>query len=63
MGENTQERHDAIIAKLLSYGVNFIDTAEGYGLGKAETLLGQSLINLKVRREDVVISTKLYFSG
>ena len=35
-GDDAQEKHDAIIAKLLDYGVNFFDTAEAYGFGKAE---------------------------
>jgi aryl-alcohol dehydrogenase-like predicted oxidoreductase len=62
-GENTQERHDAIVAKLLSLGVNFLDTAEVYGFGECEKLLGQSLVNLNVKRESVVISTKLFMGG
>lgn len=52
-----------MVSKLLGLGVNFFDTAEVYGFGKCEELLGQTLINLKVRREDVVISTKLFIGG
>ena len=45
----------------LEYGINFFDTAELYGFGKAEELLGNSLKQLNVKREEVVISTKLFF--
>jgi len=51
------------LRKLLEYGVNFIDTAEIYDSGKAEIALGNSLKELKVRREEVVISTKVYWES
>ncbi len=45
-------------ARALEHGFNFIDTAYVYSAGATDTLVGQSLKNLGVRREDVVISTK-----
>ena len=39
-------------------GINFIDTANVYSLGKSETLLGQSLKALGVARRDIIIATK-----
>ena len=39
-------------------GVNFIDTANAYAFGQAETTLGQSLKNLSIARKDLVIATK-----
>jgi aryl-alcohol dehydrogenase-like predicted oxidoreductase len=39
-------------------GINFIDTANVYSLGKSETLLGQSLKSLKLPREQLIIATK-----
>ena len=51
----------AAVKRCLEYGINFFDTAELYGFGEAEVLLGQALINLKVKREEVVISTKLFW--
>ena len=39
----------------LEAGINFIDTAPGYGFGKSEEIIGQSI---KGRRDKVVISTK-----
>jgi voltage-dependent potassium channel beta subunit len=44
-------------------GINFFDTAEIYGFGDGETELGVALKSLNARREDLVISTKVYRSG
>ncbi len=43
--------------KALQVGVNFIDTAEVYGRGKSEELVGEAI---KGHREDVVIATKVW---
>jgi len=43
----------------LEAGINFIDTANVYGGGTSECIVGQSLKNLDVRREDVVLATKV----
>lgn len=45
----------------MDYGINFFDTAEGYSGGKAEVLLGQAFKDLKTKREDLVVTTKLFF--
>lgn len=42
-------------------GINFFDTAEGYGHGEAEILLGKTL--KEFRREELVISTKIFWGG
>jgi aryl-alcohol dehydrogenase-like predicted oxidoreductase len=39
-------------------GINFIDTANVYSLGKSETLLGQALKTLGAPREQLIIATK-----
>ena len=44
-------------------GVNFFDTAEIYAHGEAESLLGKAIKELKIKREEVVISTKLFWGG
>ena len=49
-----------MIKKLLEYGVNFFDTAENYWSGQSETNLGTVLKELNVKRESVVVTTKLY---
>lgn len=58
MGNVQQEEAQGLIARALDHGINFIDTADIYSGGVSEEILGQSLKNLGVRREDVVIATK-----
>ena len=53
------EEDKAILAHAFKNGVNYIDTAEIYVDGRAETQLGKILKDLKVDREDIVISTKI----
>jgi aryl-alcohol dehydrogenase-like predicted oxidoreductase len=48
----------AVVAAALDAGVNFFDTADIYGLGASEELLGQALADLRVPRDQVVIATK-----
>lgn len=43
------------------HGVNFFDNAEGYAHGEAEALMGKVL--KEFRREDLVISTKIFWGG
>jgi aryl-alcohol dehydrogenase-like predicted oxidoreductase len=47
----------AAIHRAHDLGINLFDTAQGYGFGAAERLLGQALWQ-RARREDVVIATK-----
>src|SRR5208282_6039882 len=49
----------ACIHKALDLGINFIDTANIYGRGAAETLLGAALGD--VPRDRYILATKLYF--
>jgi len=42
-------------------GINFIDTAEVYGNGEGEKALGMALKKLDYRRQDLVITTKLFW--
>lgn len=58
MGNVRQDDAQALIARALEHGINFIDTADIYSGGASEEILGQSLKNLGVRREDIVIATK-----
>ena len=45
----------AVVDAAFEHGATFFDTADTYGLGASEELLGQAL---RVRRDDVVIATK-----
>lgn len=44
-------------------GVNFYDTAEIYGDGHAETLMGKAFKELALKREELVVSTKIFKIG
>jgi aryl-alcohol dehydrogenase-like predicted oxidoreductase len=55
------DERDAIAAirHALELGVNFFDTAQAYGFGASERLLGRALApELRSRRDEVVIATK-----
>jgi aryl-alcohol dehydrogenase-like predicted oxidoreductase len=49
--------------RCIDAGMNFFDTAEGYGNGTAEVMMGEAIRAIGVKREDVIISTKIYFLG
>jgi len=55
-GRTTDEESLAAIRRARELGVTFFDTADSYGFGRSESLLG---IVLSRRREDVVIATKV----
>ena len=47
------------VHRALDIGINFLDTANVYGQGAAETVLGEALTGVK--RESYVLATKLFF--
>jgi len=51
------------IKKCYDYGMNFFDTAEAYGMGNAELLMGKAFKELGLPREQLVVSTKMYVVG
>jgi aryl-alcohol dehydrogenase-like predicted oxidoreductase len=51
------------IKKSIESGVNFIDTAEIYGMGTAETIVGNALKKGEWEREELVVSTKFFKCG
>ena len=53
------ERAEACVAKAVELGINFIDTANDYALGAAETFLGDALKDRP--RDSYVLATKVYF--
>lgn len=55
-GEQDEQESIATIRTALDVGVNFFDTAEGYGDGYSEIVLGQALAG---RRDEAVIATKV----
>ncbi|MDQ6786741.1 MAG: aldo/keto reductase family protein [Acidobacteriota bacterium] len=54
-----RERAAACVEKAFEVGINFIDTANIYGKGAAETFLGEVLQSRP--RDSYVLATKLYF--
>jgi aryl-alcohol dehydrogenase-like predicted oxidoreductase len=50
----------AIVKRALELGVNLIDTAEVYGLGRSEKIVGEAI---RGRREEVFLATKLFPIG
>ncbi len=58
---NTDDKMSiAAIHAALELGVNYIDTADAYGIGHSESLIGEALMG---RRSQVVISTKFGYLG
>lgn len=51
-----------MIRHALDLGMNFFDTANCYSHGTSEEYLGSALRRIGVRREDVVIASKVYFN-
>jgi 1-deoxyxylulose-5-phosphate synthase len=49
----------ACVHRALDLGINFLDTANVYGRGAAETVLGEALTGIK--RDSYVLATKLFF--
>jgi len=56
-----QENFKQIVKKAYDAGINFFDTAEMYGYGKSEIALGKVIKELRLPREQLVISTKIFW--
>lgn len=44
-------------------GVNFFDNAEAYGQGNAEVVMGNVIKKIGWKREDIVVSSKVFWGG
>ncbi|MGW5636077.1 aldo/keto reductase [Streptomyces sp. NPDC003832] len=55
IGRTTQDEATALVDTALEAGINLIDTADWYGLGDSEEMLGKALAG---RRDDIVLATK-----
>lgn len=60
IGSLQQQDAERLIARSLEAGINFIDTADVYAQGVSETITGRALKNLKVKREEIIIATKVF---
>jgi aryl-alcohol dehydrogenase-like predicted oxidoreductase len=54
-----QDEADGLVKAAIDAGVNFIDTANVYSVGQSEEITGQAIRNLGIKREDVVLATKV----
>ena len=60
IGGLQQDTSTALVKQAFDAGVNFIDTANVYGLGASETITGQAIKTLGLPRDELVIATKAY---
>ena len=54
-----EEESKPFIKRALDAGINFIDTADVYSLGESERVTGNILKEIGVRRENLVVATKV----
>ncbi|SFB70433.1 Predicted oxidoreductase [Flexibacter flexilis DSM 6793] len=59
IGNLQQKEVNNLVGAAWQAGINFIDTANVYSFGQSETLLGQSLKDLQIARDEVVIASKV----
>lgn len=59
IGTLGQAQVDQLVKKAIDGGINFIDTANVYSEGWSEELTGQSIRNLGLHRDDLIIATKV----
>ncbi|HKJ94631.1 MAG TPA: aldo/keto reductase [Gammaproteobacteria bacterium] len=59
IAEVGQSDADRLVGRARDAGVNFFDTADVYSRGESEEILGRSLANLGVPRDEAVIATKV----
>lgn len=57
MGGTGQALADRMVASAIEQGVNLFDSANIYGMGRSEAILGRALGS---RRKDVLVATKFY---
>ncbi len=61
-GDKQKFMNDSV-QRCLELGINYFDTAEMYNFGEAEVVLGLAFKDLKVKREEIVVSTKLFWGA
>jgi aryl-alcohol dehydrogenase-like predicted oxidoreductase len=59
MGTLDQPAVDQLVARSVESGINFIDTANVYSEGLSEEMTGKAIRNLSLKRENLVIATKV----
>ncbi len=59
IGQLPQEAVDDLVKHSADAGINFIDTANVYSEGLSEEMTGKAIRNLGLKRDDLVIATKV----
>jgi len=59
IGTLEQQAVDNLVKTAVDAGINFIDTANVYSEGLSEELTGKAIRNLGLKRDDIVIATKV----
>src|SRR5688572_12176181 len=54
-----EEECKPLLKCALDAGINFFDTADGYSTGESERITGKLLKDLGVRRENIIVATKV----
>ncbi|MBE0698052.1 MAG: aldo/keto reductase, partial [Anaerolineaceae bacterium] len=62
-GQVGQDTAEQCMAAAFEHGVNFFDNAEAYADGNAEIVMGNVIKKLGWRRENLVVSTKIFWGG
>ncbi len=62
-GQVGQDVAEQCMVAAWEYGVNFFDNAEAYAGGNAEIVMGNALKKLGWKREEYVVSTKVFWGG
>lgn len=60
IGAQDQEQASDLVRKAFDAGVNFFDTANIYANGVSETMLGEAVRKVGLRRDELVIATKAH---
>ena len=55
-----EEQAKPFVRRALDAGINFFDTADVYSLGESEKITGNLLKFFGVRRENVIVATKVH---
>lgn len=59
IGELQQQEVNELVQTAVDAGVNFIDTANVYSEGLSEVMTGQAIRDLGLKRDDLVVATKV----
>lgn len=62
-GSVSYELTEKIVDAAYKSGITTFDTAEVYSQGESEKAMGQAIKNLNIKREELVLITKIYFGS